>query len=198
VKIVAGLGNPGAKYALTRHNVGYRIIELAAEKLNTSFARERFRGLVAEATVAGEKVWLMKPLTFMNMSGACVAEAVRYRNVEPGELLVVVDDVNLLLGKLRVRTGGSAGGHNGLKSVIQQLGTDAFARLRVGVGQPGLTGDLTDFVLGTFDAAERPVVQEVVAKAAEAVVRFAERGVAETMNAFNSVDLAPKPEPPGQ
>lgn len=186
VKIVAGLGNPGARYRNTRHNVGFLAVERAAAKLNVEFSREKYHALVADASYRDMKLLLLKPQTYMNVSGESVARAVRYNNVELGDLLVAVDDVNLAAGRIRLRTGGSAGGHNGLRSIIDYLGTDEFPRLRIGVGE-NKGGVLRDHVLSTFAPDEKALIESAVARAAEAVLCFVEFGIEKAMNDFNSV-----------
>ncbi len=185
VKILVGLGNPGHKYKGTRHNVGFRVVELVAERLGASFSREKYHGLIAEAQRAGENVLLIKPQTFMNNSGVCVSQAVRYKNAERQDVLVVVDDVNLALGKLRIRGSGSAGGHNGLKSIIAHLGTEEFARLRVGVGLNRGSGDLSGHVLGSFTPDEKIEMDVVVPRAADAILAFIDGGIEDAMSRFN-------------
>lgn len=158
-------------------------MDLVADRLDAAFAQEKYRGLIAQAK-RGEDVLLVKPLTYMNNSGDCIGRVVRYKNVTPADLLVVVDDVNLPLGKLRLRAEGSPGGHNGLRSLVEYLGTEDFARLRMGVG-PSESRDLRSYVLGRFTPEERPLRDEMVARAADAVFRFLDEGLAQAMNRFN-------------
>jgi len=185
VKVIAGLGNPGPKYTRTRHNVGFRVLDVVARRLDAAFDREKYQALVAETRRGREAVLLLKPQTYMNLSGASVVRALRYKGGEPEDMLVVVDDVNLALGRLRLRPDGSAGGHNGLKSIIEHLGSTAFARLRVGIGTGGQSGDLTGHVLGKFAPDEEPLMDKAVERAADAVVSFIEDGVTATMNRYN-------------
>ena len=185
MKIIVGLGNPGQRYRNSRHNVGFRVVERLAARLESAFTREKYGGLVAEAVYGGRRLLLLKPLTYMNESGRCVARAVRYRAVAPNELLVVVDDVNLEVGKLRLRPQGSAGGHNGLKSITQHLGGQGFPRLRLGVGRAGVGVGLTEHVLGSFCAEERPEVEDMVDRAVAAVMCVMSDGVEQAMNDFN-------------
>lgn len=185
MKLIAGLGNPGSKYQRTRHNVGFRVLDRVAQRLDALFDREKYQALIAEARHGRESVLLLKPQTYMNLSGASVVRALRYKGGEPEDLLVVVDDVNLALGRVRLRQEGSAGGHNGLKSVIEHLGTLAFARLRVGIGAGGQSGDLTDHVLGKFAPDEEPLMDKAVERAADAVLSFIEDGAVATMNRYN-------------
>ena len=153
--LVVGLGNPGQNYARTRHNVGFRAVDALAEKLGVKIDRARFRGLTAQASAGGEKLLLLKPQTFMNDSGLSVMDAARFYKLPPERVLVMMDDISLPVGKLRIRTGGSAGGHNGLKSIIARLGGDGFPRIRIGVGaKPRPDYDLADWVLGKFPAED--------------------------------------------
>lgn len=186
MKILVGLGNPGTQYRLTRHNAGFLVLDRLAVRLALPFGRERFGGLFARGQCEGGDVVLLKPLTFMNRSGECVGQALRYSNAEPEDVLVVVDDVNLPLGRLRLRAGGSAGGHNGLKSIIEHLGSDAFPRLRIGVGQGRQGAPLTGHVLGTFAPDEMPEMERAVDRAADAAVTFVAKGLGAAMNAFNA------------
>jgi PTH1 family peptidyl-tRNA hydrolase len=185
VKIIAGLGNPGPKYRHTRHNLGFEVIDLLAERLGVQLDREKGQGLVAEAFHAGQKLLLVKPLTFMNRSGECLAALARNRVDTPEEVMVVADDIHLPLGRVRIRRGGSAGGHNGLKSVIERLGSPGFPRVRLGVGQECHDRDLADYVLAKFYPGEWPVVREVTDLAAGAVLCWLEHGVDQAMNQFN-------------
>ena len=185
MKLIVGLGNPGRKYEATRHNVGFVIVDLLAQRTQGEWESAP-RG--TEALIARERssgAVLAKPLTFMNASGPAVIGLLQFFKIGLEELLVVVDDVHLELGRIRARTGGSAGGHNGLKSIIGTLGTDGFARLRVGVGRGDARRDLADHVLSTFEPDERPVVAEVVGRAADAATLFVTEGIAAVMNRFN-------------
>lgn len=184
-KLIVGLGNPGVAYRGTRHNIGFRVADKTAEELGVAFLREKYGGLFAEGRIDGIRVFLLKPLTFMNRSGVSVARAVRYALHDVADLLVVADDVNLPLGRLRLRAGGSSGGHKGLGSIIEHLGTDKFSRLRIGVGMGKGEGDLTRHVLGRFAAEEAEAVEQAVARAAEAVLMFARYGIAAAMDRFN-------------
>jgi PTH1 family peptidyl-tRNA hydrolase len=183
MKLVVGLGNPGRKYAGTRHNVGFAIADALATR-----HRLEWEGAPAEAVMAkwrAASVLIVKPLTFMNLSGYAIGDLLRYYKIDVADLLVIVDEVQLELGRLRARPNGSAGGHNGLKSIIEQLGTEEFSRLRFGVGRGDNRRDLADHVLATFDADEQPIVEEAVARAADAVETFITDGVDVMMNRFN-------------
>ena len=183
--VIAGLGNPGRKYEGTRHNSGFAALDILAERYRIPVTSERMKGLCGTGLIEGEKVLLVKPLTFMNLSGECVGPLSRYYKLTPEEVLIVCDDVNLPLGQLRMREKGSAGGHNGLKDIIRMLGSDAFPRLRVGVGlqPPGM--DLVDFVLKQFDQEEKKRCSEAEERAAEAVRLWLAQGTAAVMNRYN-------------
>jgi len=184
MKVIVGLGNPGAKYHGTRHNIGFEVIDYLAKAPAVGAFRSAFSAQVAEATEADEKILLMKPETFMNLSGRSVRAIVDFYKLTTADVLVVCDDFNLPLGKLRVRANGSAGGQNGLKNIQECLGTDAYLRMRVGVGQPG-PGDAVDFVLSRFKPGERATVDEAIAAAANAVSTWIRRGAEACMNAAN-------------
>lgn len=184
MKIVAGLGNPGAKYARTRHNVGFRAVEELANRLGVALDRTKHDALMAETACGGERVMLLLPQTYMNKSGVSLAKAMRNTNATGADLLVVCDDVNLPLGKLRLRGQGSAGGQNGLRSIIVHLGTEEFARLRIGIGDKE-GGDLSDHVLGTFRPDEQPQIDQAIDRAADAALAFLEHGLERAMNEHN-------------
>jgi PTH1 family peptidyl-tRNA hydrolase len=184
MKLVVGLGNPGSKYEGTRHNIGFEVIDrLAAGGVGASFGR-KFEGLVAEASIEFHRVLLLKPQTFMNLSGRSVGQALRFYKLEVSDLLVVCDDLNLPMGKLRIRGAGSDGGQKGLKDITAQLGTDAYARLRIGIGERGET-DAVDFVLSRFRSAERPGIDDALILASQAVAVWVAQGTAAAMNRFN-------------
>lgn len=185
MKIIVGLGNPGPRYRDTRHNVGFRAADRAAERLGAAFSKEKHRALVAEARQRGGRLVLMKPLTYMNRSGEAVGEAARYMLEGLEDLLVIVDEVQLPLGRLRLRKEGSAGGHNGLKSLIQHLGTESFPRLRIGVGRQSDERVLRDHVLGRFSKEEGPEAESAVDRAAAAALCWAAEGVETAMNEYN-------------
>jgi len=186
VKLIVGLGNPGPRYRQTRHNIGFMVLDRLAGRLGAPSWREKYSAETAEANHRGERLVLLKPLTYMNRSGTAVAQAAR-NNADDfaRDLLVVVDDVNLPLGRLRLRGGGSAGGHNGLKSLIEHLGTPEFPRLRIGVGEAGPRDDLADHVLSKFRKDEWPEVEAAIDRAADAVLSFIEQGLERAMNSFN-------------
>ena len=186
MKLIVGLGNPGRKYRDTRHNVGFAVADELARRGSVTFESAPVEGLLARVRTLGpEGTLLLKPLTMMNASGFAVSEVARYFRIKVGDVLVVADDVNLVLGRLRARPSGSAGGHNGLRSIIEQLGTTGFARLRVGVGRGDPRRDLADHVLSGFDADERPMVADAIARAADACEMFVAEGIERVMNRFN-------------
>jgi PTH1 family peptidyl-tRNA hydrolase len=183
-KLVVGLGNPGGKYEGTRHNVGFEVVDrLARGGSGATFGR-KFDGLVAEAEIDFQRVLLLKPETFMNLSGRSVRQAVQFYKIELADLLVICDDLSLPLGKLRVRGGGSDGGQKGLRDIAAQLGTEDFARLRIGIGDRGPI-DAADFVLQRFRPAERPVIDDALIAATQAVAVWVTKGLDATMNRFN-------------
>jgi PTH1 family peptidyl-tRNA hydrolase len=183
MKLIVGLGNPGGKYAGTRHNVGFDAVDLVAERQHLVWESSPADALVARWRPAG--ALLAKPLTFMNLSGYAVGELLRFFKIDLTDLLVVIDEVHLDLGRLRARPSGSAGGHNGLKSLIGQLGSDGFARLRIGVGRGDARRDMADHVLARFEPEERPIIVEAVGRAADAAELFISEGIGPVMNRFN-------------
>jgi PTH1 family peptidyl-tRNA hydrolase len=185
MKLVVGLGNPGKKYDGTRHNVGFAVVDALAAGPGVGGFQDRFNAAVAEWHEGGEKVLLIKPATFMNLSGRAVREVVDFFKVELQDLLVVCDDINLPLGKLRFRKKGTHGGHNGLRDIQAHLGTTEYARLRLGVDAPGEQGETIDHVLGRFRASEKPVMKEAVAIAVEGVVLWVQQGTEKCMNQYN-------------
>jgi PTH1 family peptidyl-tRNA hydrolase len=189
VKLIVGLGNPGRKYRDTRHNVGFAVADELARRGSVAFEAAPAEGLIARVRTLGpDGTLLLKPLTMMNASGFAVSEVARYFRIAVGDILVVADDVNLVLGRLRARPSGSAGGHNGFRSIIEQLGTAEFARLRVGVGRGDPRRDLADHVLSGFDPDERPVVADAITRAADAGEVFVAGGIERVMTRFNGPD----------
>ena len=193
MKLVVGLGNPGPKYAGTRHNIGFDVLDYLAAAPGVGRWRARFEALVTEAVEGTEQVLLLKPETFMNLSGRAVRAAVDFYTLTPADLLVVCDDIALPLGKLRARARGSDGGQKGLRSIREQLGTDEYSRLRIGVGAPGEHLDASDHVLSRFKPGERAAVEEAVAQAAQAVLLWVRQGIDVCMNRVNG---EPKPDKP--
>ena len=186
--LLVGLGNPGAEYAKTRHNVGFRVLDRLAEQAGVRVDRAKFRGLVRQTELAGQKVLLLKPQTFMNSSGEAVQLAAMYYKIPVSRILVISDDISLPVGRIRVRADGSAGGHNGLKSVIAQLGGSDFPRVKVGVGaKPHPDYDLADWVLSNFSAREEQDLAPALEHAAEAVLCLMQEGPAKAANRFNGL-----------
>ena len=189
MKLIVGLGNPGPEYRETRHNVGFMVADALAQRWRVSDGwREKFGALHVKALVGDEPVMIVKPLTFMNLSGQAVAGLAGFYKIDPPDVFIVTDDVALPLGRLRARREGGAGGHNGLKSIIQSLATQAFPRVRVGVGRGDNRRDLADHVLGRFDADERDTVSAAVLRAADASEMFLSDGIERVMNAFNAAE----------
>ena len=184
--LIVGLGNPGGQYDNTRHNAGYAVADELARRGGFAIQRVRFKALTAAAQVGGQGALVMKPTTYMNLSGEAVGEAARFYKLSPERVLVISDDVDLPLGRLRLRVSGSAGGHNGLKSIIQHLGSDQFPRLKVGVGgKPHPDYDLADWVLGKLAGEDKKLMDETVKRAADAVECFLKDGPQKAMNQFN-------------
>ena len=184
--LVVGLGNPGAKYENTRHNVGFMTADALAGRNGEPIRRVKYNALTSEAVIGGQSVLLMKPTTFMNLSGQAVSEAARFYKIPADHVLVISDDVDLPLGKLRIRKSGSAGGHNGLKNIIQLLGTDQFPRLKIGVGgKPHPDYNMADWVLGQFQGEDKKTIDAAVARAADAVECLLADGIDRAMNQYN-------------
>ncbi len=188
MKLVVGLGNPGQTYANTRHNVGFMVLDYLSQHPSVGPWQDRFEAAVAEGNEAGEKVLYLKPLTFMNLSGRSVRQTLDYYKLEIAQLLVVCDDINLPLGKLRARARGTPGGHNGLKDIEKHLSTSEYARLRIGIGAPQGERPLADYVLSRFRASEQKELEAMIAQAAQAVVTWIREGIQVCMNRFNAED----------
>jgi len=185
MKLIVGLGNPGFGYRRTRHNLGFMVVNRVGEQRGMRFRRGRFRCMQAEGDIGRERVLLVRPMTFMNLSGECVAAVAREHGGDPCQMLAVCDDVNLELGRLRLRRGGSAGGHKGLASIIHHLGSHEFARLRLGIGQPPPGTEMMGYVLSPFRREEWPVVNDMIERAAQAIEVWVYFGIEEAMNRFN-------------
>lgn len=184
--IIAGLGNPGKQYAQTRHNVGFDTIDILADKYNISVDTKKHKALCGKGMIEGQKVVLAKPQTFMNLSGESVRELVDFYKIDPEEeLIVIYDDISLEPGKIRIRKKGSAGGHNGIKNIIAQLGTQNFQRIKVGVGEKPKGWDLADYVLGHFSQEDRGLVDDALKRVAGAVELMVQGEVDQAMNQFN-------------
>jgi peptidyl-tRNA hydrolase, PTH1 family len=185
MKLIVGLGNVGRKYEKTRHNVGFDVLEMLVTRNAVSGSKEKFKGRIADATIGGEKTLLLWPLTLMNLSGQSVGPAVEFYGVPLEDVLVVCDDFNLPLGKLRFRSQGSAGGQKGLDDIIRRLGTQEVPRLRIGIGPVPPKWDAADFVLGKFNRSEQTVIEEMIALAAEGVECWAANGTQTAMSRYN-------------
>jgi PTH1 family peptidyl-tRNA hydrolase len=185
LKVIAGLGNPGSEYAGTRHNIGFMAVDaLAAKLLGAGSYKSSFGAFICRADFEGENLLLMKPQNFMNRSGEAVGEAIRYYKLAPSDLLVIHDDMDLPLGRIRIRSTGGDGGHNGVASVISHVGPD-FTRIKIGIGRPDPRMNPSDYVLSRFIQEEREKAEEAVAKAVEAVLAVLKKGVPAAMNLFN-------------
>lgn len=182
MKAIVGLGNPGRAYAHTRHNVGFDVIDILAKRRNTRVLGRRSRALVGSFDHGGEEILLVKPQTFMNDSGDAVAQIARSCKLDPGEVLVIHDDMDLPLGKLRIRTRGSSGGHKGIKSIMAHLGSEEFPRIRIGIGHEG---EAIDHVLSRFGRKEREIMDDTLQRAADAVETILEDGIDAAMNEYN-------------
>lgn len=184
--IVVGLGNPGSQYNMTRHNIGFSTIDYIADQNKASLKKLKFKSFFGEINVAGEKVVLVKPQTYMNLSGESIREFSCFYKVPPENVIVICDDISISTGKIRIRRKGSSGGHNGLKSIIYQLNSEDFIRIRIGVGSPeNADYNLADYVLGRFSKEEIPVLEESIKKSADAVFEIIKNGVDSGMNKFN-------------
>lgn len=183
--LIVGLGNPGDRHSHTRHNVGFMALDALAEHLNISVKTVKFKGLYGEGRILGEKVRLLKPMTYMNESGQSVRECMHYFKIPPEEILVLVDDIDIQFGTIRIRKSGSAGTHNGLKSIIYQIQSDRFPRLKIAVGQKDPRMDLAHFVLSGFSKEEIPVMEETIEKAKKATLTCLKKGIDDAMNTWN-------------
>ena len=193
MKLIVGLGNPGREYADTRHNLGYRLVDVLAGRWGIDVSKRKFEGRCGAGHVGGEPVMLLKPTTYMNRSGQSVAAACGFYKAAPGDVMIGLDDLDLPLGQIRVRRGGGAGGHRGLADALRQLASEAVPRVRIGIGRPRGPGAI-DHVLSRFTPAEAEAVAGAVERAADAVAMWLERGIEAAMNEYN----APASEPPGR
>ena len=184
--LIVGLGNPGQQYANTRHNCGFRAIDILAKDLGCKIDKSKFQGLYGQVNFGGGKLYLLKPQTYMNLSGRSVLQLSAYFNIPPQRIIVLFDDISLEPGRLRIRADGSAGGHNGIKSIIQELGSQAFPRVKIGVGAKAHPEqDLADWVLSTFSASEEKALASALERAADAALCIIEKGVPEAANRYN-------------
>lgn len=181
--LIAGLGNPGVEYEHTRHNVGFDVIDMLSSRYNIPINREKFKGIYGEGIISSEKVMLIKPGTYMNLSGQCIAEAANFYKLDCEKIIIIHDDISIDCGRMRIRTHGSSGGHNGIKSIIATLADDSFTRIKIGVGQP--ENDLVSFVLGRFSDEDRKKVEKTFAAACDSIESIIREGTDEAMNRFN-------------
>ncbi len=194
MKIIAGLGNPTKEYVGTRHNIGFDGITALADKYRISVTEKDHKALCGKGIINGQKVLLMKPQTYMNLSGEAIADAANFYKVDPEDVIVICDDINLDPGSIRVREKGSAGGHNGLKNIILHLGSEAFPRVRVGVGEKPKDWDLADYVLGHFSSEDEPKIRAALQDAVTAVELILSDDIGRAMNNFNKKKKQPEPE----
>ena len=184
--LIVGLGNPGKEYAGTKHNCGFRAIDIIAEQVGCKIDKAKFQGLYGQTTIQGTKVYLLKPQTYMNLSGRSVLQMSAYFNIPPQRIIVLFDDISLEPGRLRIRSDGSAGGHNGIKSIIAELGSQEFPRVKIGVGaKPHKDANLADWVLSGFTAQEEKALAVSLKNAADASLCIIEKGIYEAANRFN-------------
>ena len=184
--LIVGLGNPGKEYERSRHNCGFMAIDVLADKLSCKVDKGKFQGIYGQTSYNGKKLFLLKPLTYMNLSGRSVLQLSAYFNIPPQRIIVLFDDISLAPGRLRIRPDGSAGGHNGIKSVIAEVGSQAFPRVKIGVGgKPNPEYDLADWVLSSFSAKEEKDLKSALDRAADAALCIIDRGVPEAANRFN-------------
>lgn len=184
--LVVGLGNPGPEYAATRHNLGFKVIEELAIRLGLKALQKKHHSLMGEADLSGHKITLAQPQTFMNNSGAAAASLLNWYKLDPRQMIVIYDDVNLAIGQIRIREKGAAGGHHGVESIISSVGGSNFIRIRIGIGRESLSGDVADYVLQKIPPTERDILAEAVLTAAEAVENIVNDGLALAMNKYNT------------
>lgn len=186
MKIIVGLGNPGKEYENTRHNLGYMVLDKLAESLNIKVNKERLYGLIGDKKIEGEKVLLVKPLTYMNLSGNCVERVLKYYKATPNDLVIIYDDIDIAVGKIRVKPNGNPGTHNGMKDITQKLGTKEFARVRIGSGKPRENQDLAEYVLSNISKEEKELIDKSIENGAKAVLEIINNDIESAMNHYNS------------
>ncbi len=187
MKLIAGLGNPGKEYSGTRHNIGFAVIDALSDKYNIDVSKVKFNGLIGEGRVGSEKVLLLKPLTYMNLSGESIRAASDFYKLSLEDIIIIYDDISLPVGGLRIREKGSAGGHNGIKSIIAHLKTDEFTRIKIGVGDKPKGGDLVNHVLGHFSKEDSVLIDDAVKRGAYAAAAIVLKGTKEAMNEYNFI-----------
>jgi PTH1 family peptidyl-tRNA hydrolase len=183
--LIVGLGNPEPEYSNTRHNMGFNTINQISKEYNIEVNKNKFNGLYAKAKIEGNEVILLKPQTFMNLSGTCIREFINFYKIDIKNLIVIYDEIQVEPGKIRIRKKGSSGGHNGMKSVIENLGTEEFSRIRIGIGNPVFHNDMINYVIGKIDEETSKVLEEGVTKAKDAVIEILKNGIDSAMNKFN-------------
>ena len=193
MKVIVGLGNPGTKYAGTRHNIGFDTVTALADKYSIKLKDKKFNGLIGEGFIEDEKVMLVQPQTYMNLSGECVGLIAGFYKLDAEDIIVICDDINLDTGRLRIRAKGSAGGHNGLKNIIAHLGTEAFPRIRIGVGEKTEGWDLADYVLARFSGEDEAAMRKAIKNAVGAIETWISYDIGKAMNLYN-VNPNPKPK----
>ncbi len=190
MKLVVGLGNPGPKYVETRHNIGFMVAQRLAEQSGIALKKQGHQAVFGVGTASGQQATILLPQTYMNRSGVSVASACKSLGIAPGDLVVIHDDIDLPYGILKIKVGGGHGGHNGIRSIRELLGSGDFVRVKVGVGRPGPGGDVAGYVLNPFSAAERKVLDRVLENSAQAVAALVSSGVQQAMNEFNNCDVS--------
>ncbi|MCU9594332.1 aminoacyl-tRNA hydrolase [Caldibacillus thermolactis] len=185
VKLIVGLGNPGKEYEETRHNIGFKVIDELSKELQIPLNESKFKGLYGKGNINGERVLLLKPMTYMNLSGEAVSALMNFYKISAEELLVIYDELDLPVGKIRLRYKGSAGGHNGIKSIIQHIGTQEFKRIRIGIDRPERGKSISDYVLGKFNKEDIPIIEEMVQKSVKACEEWIDKPFLEVMNIYN-------------
>ena len=183
--LIIGLGNPEEEYSKTRHNMGFNAINKIAEKYEIEMKKTKFNGIYGRGNIEGEKVMLIKPQTYMNLSGKCVKEFVEFYKIESDKILIIYDDMDIEPGKIKIRKKGSSGGHNGIKSIIEELGTEEFSRIRIGIGKPQYKNDKINYVIGEIQEEDIEKLEEGVDKAKDAVIEILKNGIDTAMNKFN-------------
>ncbi|MCF6094699.1 aminoacyl-tRNA hydrolase [Microaerobacter geothermalis] len=185
MKLIAGLGNPGSEYEKTRHNIGFRVVDYISQQVGIPLSKNKFKGVYGMGLVETEKLILLKPMTYMNLSGDSIKEAIHFFDVPIEQLLVIYDDLDLPVGKIRLREKGSSGGHNGLKSIISHLHSDEFKRIRIGIGKPMPGIDVADYVLSPFQKDEREQIEKAIQRAGEAAMDWIHKPFVQVMNGYN-------------
>ncbi len=185
MKIIVGLGNPGKEYENTRHNFGFKVIDVLSKELEIEINKERFEGMIGQGKFNGEKIMLVKPLTYMNLSGDCIVQILNYYKETIDNLIVIYDDIDIDVGRIRIKPSGNPGTHNGMKDITKKLGTKEFVRVRVGSGKPENNMDLADYVLSNVQKEEAKQVKESIKNASDAVIEILENGVEKAMNEYN-------------